>query len=207
MNFSTAIMFGQTASGILSAPSKIKGAKKVAESQKKTLDKYYQYNKAEIQKAYDNGFKNIMNNHISSRNNLIDQNKDVQSQINLKTSQQGINISESSFKDDINNQLDFEFKVGLQDMVKSQTNQIANLVAGMTAQQLQLEQQYTGSLNTISDIEDNVTKKAQADIFGNILNLGVKGFEDYSGFTSTNDTGNFGSWLTSFNMPKALGGK
>lgn len=207
MNFSTALMFGQTVSGIISAPGKIKGASKVAKTQKQTLEKYYSYNKAQIQKAYDNGFKNIMNNHISSRNNLIEQNNEVQSQINIKTSQQGMNISESSFKDDVNNQLDFEFKVGLQDMFKSQTNQIANLVAGMTTQQLQLENQYMGQLNTITDIEDSVNKKVQADMFGNILNLGVKGFEDYESFKSTNEESNFGSWLTSFNMPKALGGK
>ncbi|MGL5714302.1 MAG: hypothetical protein ACRCX2_14875 [Paraclostridium sp.] len=207
MNLSTALMFAQAGSSIIGAPSKIRGAKKVAKAQRHTLEKYYQYNKGEIERAYDNGFKNMMNNHILNRNALTEQTKDIQSQLNIKASQDGINVSNSSYTDDIQNQLDFEFEVGMQDMITSQSNQIANLVAGMTTQQLQLEQQYSSQLNSINAVEDSVIQKAQADIFGSLMNVGIKGFDDFSNYSATNENGSFGNWLTTFNMPKKLGGK
>lgn len=200
MELSTLLMVGQTVSNALTAPSKTKSAKKVASYQKQMADTAYKYNKKQIQDAYGKAYKNSLTSYALELAGIADERAQVQSQLNVMASQQGVNVAESSVSGDMERQLDFEFNKGLQDLETSNMNQLANLVSGMTAQQIGLDNMYSQQTYSIDKAVTTVEDKSREDLFGSILNLGVKGFEDYSSFTSRKESNTLGDWFTSFNF-------
>lgn len=200
MELSTILMVAQTVSEALSMPGKIKSAKRVAGYQKQMAETAYKYNKKQIQDAYGKAYKQSLSNYALELNGITAERENVQSQLNVMASQQGVNLASSSVEGDMERQLDFEFNKGLQDLETSNINQLSNLVSGMTAQQIGLDQSYSNQIATIGKAVDLVEQKSTEDLFSSMLQLGTKGFEDYSDFTSRKESNTLGDWFTSFNF-------
>lgn len=203
MELSTILMVAQTANKVIGGLQKKKGAGKVAKYQKETADQYYKYNKGQLNNAYEKSFKSMMTGYAYERANMAEEYSNVRSKINTMASQQGVNVSDSSVKDDMNNRLDYEYEANLQNLMTSNINQISTMVSNMTAQQIQLDQSYANQINTIDKAVNAVDDKVKEDIFGSILNLGVKGFDDYTDYSSRNkDENTLGKWFLDFSWNK-----
>lgn len=196
MDVGTIMAVGKLAINTISSIAGKKSAKRVAREQLKTADIFHKYNKGQIEKAYSNAFSNAMTTYAKDRGAIAEEYSDANSKLNLEASASGINTSNSSVSNDLQNSLDLEYTTGLQTMLTGNMNKASTLVANMVGQQLEMEQAYNSQVNDIYNTVNAVKQKANADLMGNIMNVGERAYGGYSAYSAKNKGASVGSFIT-----------
>ncbi|MGL5712666.1 MAG: hypothetical protein ACRCX2_06580 [Paraclostridium sp.] len=180
------------------------GQKSLMKQQKQTAEVYYKFNKKQIAEAYNTGFSDIMTGYARERMNLADETSAVNSQLNMQAMQEGVNLADSSFKGDIQNQLNMQYEIGMQDLLTGSINQTSKLISNSIMQEMQNTNQYYNQTNNIQLAYDQAQEKSRSDLYNSILQLGIQSFDDYSDYKTRTPDGNLGNWAVDFAF---LGGK
>lgn len=197
---STILYGAQVANNLLTGGSKSKSAKKIAGKQKEMAKDALLYNRGQLEKYYNDAISSTMTQYAEQRAGMADQYLEMSSQINSMISAQGINLANSSVEDDMNNRLDFEYEINLQNATTNTVNQMANIVAGVTAQEIKLQQQYENNVYSIDNAVTKAENESKDKLYQSIFNFGAKAFDDYGSFSSRKEGNDLGAWFTSFNF-------
>lgn len=184
MDIALALQAAKTVSSAVGSHYKNKSAKKIADIQKGTLEKYNQYNKEQLNKAYDKAISGTMTNYILNRMNITDEYNKMQTDLNIMASQSGINLTDSSFTGDAQSQLDMEFSNNLQNNYGNLISKMADLSLNKTSTELQLGLNYNNQIKQIQDTYNAVKENNINGLVKNAMEFGEKGFEDYSAWSS-----------------------
>ena len=183
MNMMMVLQAGKLVNSVLN-PRQKKQAKLVANEQKITQEKFYNYNKKQLERAYDIAFSNTMTNYVNDRMNMTEQYKDMESKLNELASQTGINLANSSFDNDIQNQLNIEFETNLQDQYSNLMDQATQLAIGKTSQDLQLQINNMNKIKQIQETYNSTKNKFMNDIVGNAMDLFGSTVNDFQNYKS-----------------------
>lgn len=200
MELTTMLMAVKAVGGIIKGDKQLKAVTKAKEVQKKLVEETYQYNMKQVNEAYISGFSDLMSKYALERYHLSTEASDVASDLNLQLSAQGVNLADSSINNDLNNQLKTEFTTNLQNLISSQYNDSAMLVANMTAQKLGLDQSRTSQLMNINRATANAVTQIDSNIKENLSNFGFQMLDDYTDFKARNPKENSLNFLTKFNF-------
>lgn len=184
MNLSMVMEAGKLAGSIYGGMAKKKYAKDVANAQIKTQEMFYDYNKEQLEKAYNKAFSNTMTNYIADRMNMTEQYRDMETQLNQLASVSGINLSDSSFTNDAQSQLDLEFETNLQDQYTNLINQTAQLALGKANTNIQLGISNQNKMKQINDAYNMTKNNAMNEIISNAMDLGSSVIKDYGTYKS-----------------------
>lgn len=195
----SASLFMQSAKligGIAKGYTQIKGAKKIAKEQEKTATMYYEYNKKQLSEAYNKAFNNSMSNYIDTRLNIANEYQDVNTQLNIQASQSNVNLADSSFTTDAQNQLDMEFTRNMQNAYTNLVNQASDLVVNKTTQDMKLNLQYQNQMNDINNAVTQVENEVINKIGESAMSFGTQAYDEYRASQSKNNLSN--NQLTEF---------
>lgn len=198
MNLGLLLSGAKLASDVFSSGKNIKNSKKVANEQLKTSEKYYQYNKKQLQDYYEKTYSDNMTAYINDKNKTTEEYNDVNTKLNIAASIEGINLSDSSFANDVQDKLDNEFTINLQNMYTNTINRASELAINKGSMELQLSNRKQDEYNSITDVKNRVELAMTEKVFGSMLNLGVKAYDDYSSFTEKKQDNTFSKYLSSF---------
>lgn len=198
MNLGLLLSGAKLASDVFSSGKNIKNSKKVANEQLKTSEKYYQYNKKQLQDYYEKTYSDNMTAYINDKNKTTEEYNDVNTKLNIAASIEGINLSDSSFANDVQNKLDNEFTINLQNMYTNTINRASELAINKGSMELQLLNRKQDEYNSITDVKNRVELAMTEKVFGSMVNLGVNAYDDYSSFTEKKQDNTFSKYLSSF---------
>lgn len=177
---------GSAVGGIMSMGA----VKDAAKAQKETANKYYEYNKGQLNKAYEKAIGNTMTNYVMDRMNMAEEYSKMKSDLNIVASQSGINLADSSFTNDAQNQLDLEFETNLQDSYTNLIGQMTDLAMDKTTQAMQLAINRNTQINQINQAYDKVKSETINKITGDLLNFGSTALDAYMSNKAKNDLSN-----------------
>lgn len=153
---------------ILGGLSMQSGTDKQLEAQKKILDTRQKFNEKQLQKAYNLSYSNLMRRYGIMRNDQVKQAtqgiKDTNTQISARVG--NVNLNDSSFKGDINAEMDAMLVNNINALLQSQENDVNTLLNQNFVNKVQLEQNYFNSLNSI----ESATQQQKQVGFSQMLN-------------------------------------
>ena len=154
----TTLMMVKAGADMLQGLQTMQGGKKQAKYQKQILERRKEFNLKQINEAFDLGYKNIMRNYAEARQDQIEQAtqgiKDTNTQISA--SARNVSLTESSFKGDIDAEMDFSLLENVNSMLQSQDNDTNTLLRKNYADKFQANQQYQDSLANINSTEQQM---------------------------------------------------
>lgn len=131
-------------SGILGT----RNAKKIAKTQKETAKMQYEYNKREVDRAFNDNLKDLMRNYATQKLNATEEAKTILSNINISTGKK--NVDEESFEKDIKDKTEKEISDNLTFMVADEIAAIDNLGLMKAAQNYQIGLNYESATSAIN---------------------------------------------------------
>lgn len=167
------------ASDVLQGTSKVRGAKQLGNLKKETSEMLYQYNKKQLEKSYISAFQNTMSSYIDNRLKIAEEYQDVNTKLNIQASQDNINLADSSFTNDAQNNLDMEFNKNLQNAYSNLMNQASSLIVNKTTQDVQLDQQRFEQFNNINNAVAQVEQESWDKIASSAMEFGTQAFDEY----------------------------
>lgn len=156
-----------------------KGAKSLAKEKEKTATMTYEYNKKQLSEAYNKAFNSSMSSYIDTRLDIADEYQNVNTQLNIQASQANVNLADSSYTTDTQNQLDSEFNRNLQNAYTNLVNQASQLVVNKTTQDMQLNLQYQNQINEINNAVTQVENEVINNIGKSAMNFGTQAYDEY----------------------------
>lgn len=188
----------KVAGDIVGVFGKNKSAKKIAKAQQETVDKYYEFNKEQLDKAYTKAIGNTMTGYVMDRLNMADEYANVKTQLNTLASQSGINLNDSSYNNDAQTQLDLEFETNLQDSYTNLIGRMTDLSMGKTIQGIQLAMNKNDQIKQINNAYDAIKSDNMNKLVKDAMDFGTTAYNNYradqarQNLGSTNDIGQFG---------------
>lgn len=170
MMLSTILMAGQTVSSAIQAGQQSKSAKNIGKIQKQMAKDDLMYNKSQLYDYYDKTMMNSFTQYAQARADKAQEYQSMASELNTMVSSQGVNLASSSVKDDVNNQLDFEYETGLQNLMTNQMNDLSTIAANVAAQDYQIQKQYNDSIHNINSAVQQTENAAWDKVFQNLGN-------------------------------------
>ncbi len=185
MLLSTLLIAGKAVGDTFGAINKGKSAGSIAKDQKKVEKQFYDYNLQQVKKSYGNQFSNMMTNYAKDRAGLSEEITTVNSQLNVKASQNGVNLESSSIDGDMQEQLNHEYNTTLQDMLSSNINRASELVNSVVSNEMKLYQDYSKSISDIDQAVTSVTTQAKVKATDSLLSAGNVFYKDFKKFGIT----------------------
>lgn len=170
MMLSTILMAGQTiASGIQGAQAN-KSASKIADIQRGMAHDDLMYNRGQLYEYANQALSANFSQYAQARADQLGEYQKMSSDINTMASAQGVNMEDSSFADDVENRLDFEYETNLQNMLSNQIDQLSGIVAGVSNQDYQIQKQYNDSIYGINQAQLKVEQQSMDKFYQNLGN-------------------------------------
>ena len=174
----TTMMMIKAGADMFQGLSAIRGSEKQKKIQKEILDIRYKFNQEQMKKAFDLSYSNIMRSYADARQAQLEEAtkgiKDTNIQISARA--QNVNLTESSFKGDINAVMDYSLLENVNTMLQSQENDVNSLLNQKFATEFQAQQQYQDSLFNIN----NSAQQQKQVGFGQLLSGSL---DLYTGFS------------------------
>lgn len=125
-----------------------KNAKKIAKTQRETAKMQYEYNKREVERAFNDNLKGLMRNYATQKLNATEEAKTMLSTLNINLGKK--NVEEESFKKDIKDKTEKEISDNLTFMVADEIAAIDNLGLMKAAQNYQIGLNYESASSVIN---------------------------------------------------------
>ena len=159
----------------------VKTAESIAEINLRREKAYYEYNKKNLQDSYDLTFQSYMSKYVDDRMSIADQYSDAQSNLNMIASQMGYNLADSSFTNDIQDQLDREYTTELQDTYSNLTFKLNELMFKKNVKDVELTTKLNKSVTNINNTMAGIRQQTNDLFYNSITDLGLKLYDDYRG--------------------------
>lgn len=156
-----------------------RAAKKVASAQKATAEKAFAYNKDQISKAYSDAYANTMSNYVDNRKKVTSQYNKAKSDLNMYISKNSINLEDSSYFGESENQLDSEFNTNLQTLFGNLVSQTGAIASNKVSQEYQLGNQFLNQKQQINNTLNNVNSALLNDVVNKVGNFATEVVSDY----------------------------
>jgi len=163
-------------------------ASKVAEYEKDVATMYYNYNKNQIQEAYNDTYSSLMANYAEDRLELSNEYLDASSDINVFVSQQSTYLTTTSETESVQSRLDAEYIESMNNLTANNTYQISAITSNTMAQNLQLDQTYTNQINALDESVDAVKQNTNNRILSSVMELADAGLDEYRSYKAKNDS-------------------
>ena len=159
----------------------LKTAESIAKINARREKAYYDYNKQNLQDSYDMSFQSYMGKYVEDRMAIADQYASAQSNLNIVASQMGYNLADTSFTNDIQDQLDREYTTELQDTYSSLTSKLNEMLFKKNIREVELSNQLNKNLGSINNTLSGIRQQTNDLFYNSITDLGLKLYDDYRG--------------------------
>lgn len=178
MNPVLALQGAQLISNIVSSFNNTKNASSASKAQKRLANKYYNYNKNLLNESYNEAYNNIILDYITNRLNITEEYSDMKTQLNIQSSQAGVNLSDSSYTNDIQSKLDNEFITNLQNNYTNLFNKGLELSGWKASSDLDLSLNYMNQVNKINQTYDSVQNSMFEKVMSNAIDFGTTYYKE-----------------------------
>lgn len=159
-----------------------KNAEAIASSKRKIAEMDYKYNMEQVENWYNQGYTNLMVDLVDKRFGQTQELDKAQSQLNMFLSQNDANSGDSSYEDDMNNQLEMEFTNNVQNLYANWVNQSSSLMANKVSQELQLSNNLITQKSAIDSTVNKVNEQMMNKLIGSVGQAGMSVMDDYGAF-------------------------
>ena len=159
----------------------VKTAESISKINLRREQAMYEYNKKNLQDSYDMSFQSYMGKYVEDRMAIADQYTNAQSNLNMVASQMGYNLVDSSFTNDIQDQLDREYTTELQDTYSNLTMKLNELMFNKNIREVELNNQLNKSVTNINSTMAGIKQQTNDLFYNSLTDLGLKLYDDYRG--------------------------
>ena len=156
-------------------------AQSIANINTRREKEFYEFNKQNLQEAYDVTFQSYMGKYVEDRMNIADQYSNAQSTLNMVASQMGYSLADSSYTNDIEDQLNREYTNELQDSYSDLTMKLNKLMFDKSIRDVSLDVDLNNKLGSINNTMSSIRQQSNDLFYNSLTDLGLKLYDDYRG--------------------------
>ena len=170
---------GQVLYGAYKGNNQVKVASGISKEMMAKEKAMYEYNKKNLQDAYDSSLQNYYGNYVQERMKITDEYADAKSNLNMLAMQNGVSLADTSYDVDIKDQLDREFNNEMQDSFTNLANKLTKLSLERDIKNTHLDSGLENKLREINLAFDSLQVNHSNKFMGDLINLGTSLYDKH----------------------------
>lgn len=170
---------GKILYGVYKGDKQLEVASSVSKEMKAREKAMYEFNKKNLQDAYNNSLQSYYGNYVEERMKITDEYADAKSNLNMIAMQSGVSLADSSVENDIQNQLDREFNNEMQDSYTELANKLTKISLERDIKNTYLDNGLENKLREINLSFEGLQANNSNRFVGDMIDLGTSLYDKY----------------------------